>query len=109
MIQGKIEELSDYDPLDLSSGVPERMARALDALFSNPQNNLRLFVNGAAMQLPPAEKLRSGWEPLQPFGGLQGLIKLLCDILIREGETRQSELPASICHGSADPSILIMP
>ncbi|KAI4339894.1 hypothetical protein MLD38_024779 [Melastoma candidum] len=37
----EIEDLSDYDPLDLFSGSQERICRALKALFNNPQNNLR--------------------------------------------------------------------
>ncbi|KAI4389935.1 hypothetical protein MLD38_002101 [Melastoma candidum] len=43
----EIEDLSDYDPLDLFSGSQERIRRALKALFSNPQNNLRVFLNGS--------------------------------------------------------------
>jgi hypothetical protein len=61
------------------------MAAALAALFADPQNNLRLFVVGTPVQLPGIEQLQRGWQPLQRFGGLDGLIRLLCHILKTEG------------------------
>ncbi|CAN6446615.1 unnamed protein product [Victoria cruziana] len=44
--QGEISELSLYDPLDLFSGSKERMSRAIKALFTTPQNNFRVFLDG---------------------------------------------------------------
>ncbi|KAL9234308.1 hypothetical protein vseg_009193 [Gypsophila vaccaria] len=43
----KISQLSEYDPLDLFSGSRERIDKAIKALFATPQNNLRVFLNGA--------------------------------------------------------------
>ena len=45
-LQGKIDSISDYDPLDLFSSDAGRMLKAIRALFANPQNNIRLFLDG---------------------------------------------------------------
>ncbi len=85
--QGKIKHLSKYDPLDLFSGEPQRVEAALAALFAEPQNNLKLFLDGSPMQLPQDDRL-SSLEMLpvvQQAGGVRGLIRLLRIILLREG------------------------
>lgn len=45
--KGRIEEKSNYCPIDLFSGCPMRMKIALDELLRNPQNNFRVFKNRA--------------------------------------------------------------
>ena len=60
------------------------MRTALTALFEEQQNNLRLFAGGAPVQLPQDGSLPSG-PKLQQFGGVWGVIDLLCIILLREG------------------------
>ncbi|KAK1299459.1 Inositol-pentakisphosphate 2-kinase [Acorus calamus] len=45
--QGEVSQISDYDPLDLFSQSKERITKAIKALFANPQNNFRIFVNGS--------------------------------------------------------------
>ncbi|KAK4270942.1 hypothetical protein QN277_019706 [Acacia crassicarpa] len=45
--QGEISELSQYDPLDLFSGSKERIQKAIKDLFTTPQNNFRVFLNGS--------------------------------------------------------------
>lgn len=45
--QLQVQQLSEYDPLDLYSGSRERIHKALKALFATPQNNLRVFLNGS--------------------------------------------------------------
>ena len=35
--------ISSYDPLDLFSGIPQRVSKAVDALFDCPQNNLKIW------------------------------------------------------------------
>ncbi|KAK1280509.1 Inositol-pentakisphosphate 2-kinase [Acorus gramineus] len=45
--QGEVSQISDYDPLDLFSQSKERINKAIKALFANPQNNFRIFVNGS--------------------------------------------------------------
>ncbi|KAH9693072.1 Inositol-pentakisphosphate 2-kinase [Citrus sinensis] len=46
-VEIKISERSEYDPLDLFSGSKERICKAIKALYTNPQNNLRVFLNGS--------------------------------------------------------------
>lgn len=45
--QGKISEISAYDPLDLFSGSNDRVHKAIKGLFKTPQNNFRVFLNGS--------------------------------------------------------------
>ncbi|XP_021613502.1 inositol-pentakisphosphate 2-kinase isoform X1 [Manihot esculenta] len=45
--QHEISELSQYDPLDIFSGSKERIYKALNDLYSTPQNNFRVFLNGS--------------------------------------------------------------
>ncbi|XP_057772006.1 inositol-pentakisphosphate 2-kinase-like isoform X4 [Salvia miltiorrhiza] len=45
--QGKISQISKYDPLDLFSGSKDGIQRAIKALLLTPQNNFRVFLNGS--------------------------------------------------------------
>lgn len=45
--QGKISQISKYDPLDMFSGSKERVKKAIESLFQTPQNNFRVFLNGS--------------------------------------------------------------
>uniref|UniRef100_A0A0R0JB49 Inositol-pentakisphosphate 2-kinase n=1 Tax=Glycine max TaxID=3847 RepID=A0A0R0JB49_SOYBN len=45
--QGEISLLSKYNPLDLFSGSKERIYKAIKDLFTTPQNNFRVFMNGS--------------------------------------------------------------
>lgn len=49
LLQGKVGQLSGYDPLDLFSGTEARVSAALQALLRQPQNNFRLFRDGQAL------------------------------------------------------------
>lgn len=44
---GEISERSVYNPLDLFSGSKERIHKAIKDLFTTPQNNFRVFLNGS--------------------------------------------------------------
>ncbi|URE28221.1 Inositol-pentakisphosphate 2-kinase [Musa troglodytarum] len=43
----RISQISGYDPLDLFSGLKDRVHLAITALFASPQNNFRIFLNGS--------------------------------------------------------------
>lgn len=43
----EVSEISEYDPLDLFSGIKDRIYKAMRALFRTPQNNFRVFLNGS--------------------------------------------------------------
>ncbi|KAF9609488.1 hypothetical protein IFM89_016574 [Coptis chinensis] len=45
--QGEIAQVSRYNPLDLFSGSSDRIHKAVKALFTTPQNNFRIFLNGS--------------------------------------------------------------
>lgn len=45
--QQEIAQISEYEPLDLFSGSKEKMHKAVKALFTTPQNNFRVFLNGS--------------------------------------------------------------
>jgi inositol-pentakisphosphate 2-kinase len=54
---GNIKKLSAYDPLDLFSGSPDRIEKALDALVDVPEANLKIFRGGGSGILSPSEKV----------------------------------------------------
>lgn len=43
----QISAFSDYDPLDLFSGSKDKIHKAIKDLFSSPQNNFRVFLDGS--------------------------------------------------------------
>ena len=43
----QISSFSEYDPLDLFSGLKDRIDKAIKDLFSAPQNNFRVFLDGS--------------------------------------------------------------
>lgn len=43
----QISAFSNYDPVDLFSGSQDRVFKAIKDLFSTPQNNFRVFLNGS--------------------------------------------------------------
>lgn len=45
--EGEISQMSEYDPLDLFSQSKDRVHKAINALFTTPQNNFRVFLNGS--------------------------------------------------------------
>ncbi|KAB1227745.1 Inositol-pentakisphosphate 2-kinase [Morella rubra] len=45
--QGQIPELSEYNPPDLFSKSKDRIYKAMNDLFTTPQNNFRVFLNGS--------------------------------------------------------------
>ncbi|KAL2318779.1 hypothetical protein Fmac_032655 [Flemingia macrophylla] len=47
LLQEEISRLSEYNPLDLFSGSKERIQKAIKGLFTTPQNNFRVFLNGS--------------------------------------------------------------
>ena len=47
MLKPQIAQVSEYDPLDLFSGSKKEIHKAVKALFTTPQNNFRVFLNGS--------------------------------------------------------------
>ena len=43
----QISELSEYNPLDLFSKSEDKIHKAINDLFTTPQNNFRVFLNGS--------------------------------------------------------------
>ncbi|KAJ6598784.1 Inositol-pentakisphosphate 2-kinase, partial [Pseudolycoriella hygida] len=44
--EGKIRKISRFCPIDLFSGYPNRMKKAINGLIEEPQNNFRICKNG---------------------------------------------------------------
>ena len=90
--------LSRYDPTDLLSGAPARVATAVDALLATPQNNLRVLVgeahvygwdrSGAADRAALGRAcVDGGWTGGEGEGGLAGAVAAALvaekDVLLR--------------------------
>ncbi|KAK6938851.1 Heavy metal-associated domain, HMA [Dillenia turbinata] len=43
----EVSQISEYNPLDLFSGSMDRIQKAIKALFTTPQNNFWVFLNGS--------------------------------------------------------------
>jgi len=98
-LQGKISSISAYNPLDLFSGETSRLHKALVALIANPQNNLKLFVDGKPVdtcghtaQLDSTASLVEkafglDSDSIEPGDAVALLADVLKDILLREGMT----------------------
>eukprot|EP00899_Mesostigma_viride_P023817 jgi/Mesvir1/461/Mv11339-RA.1 len=105
LAENKIMHESAYCPVDLFSGDPTRIARALQALIATPQNNLRVFVDGRCVHggygsAEGSEALAELVRELRPWlgdnhaGGACGeekssacvatLVRLLADVLAVE-------------------------
>jgi len=46
LVQGNIDEITRYCPMDLFSGNSHQMERAIRGLIDNPQNNFQIFKDG---------------------------------------------------------------
>ncbi|RID44997.1 hypothetical protein BRARA_I01755 [Brassica rapa] len=75
--QNEISEVSEYDPLDLFSGSKDRVSKAVKALYSIPQNNFRVFLNGSLVLGGSGESTgRTSPETAQAFEeALKGFIQ----------------------------------
>eukprot|EP01062_Namystynia_karyoxenos_P045736 TRINITY_DN34069_c0_g1_i2.p1 TRINITY_DN34069_c0_g1~~TRINITY_DN34069_c0_g1_i2.p1 ORF type:complete len:900 (+),score=238.61 TRINITY_DN34069_c0_g1_i2:121-2700(+) len=78
---GRVSELTEYDPTDLFSGCEERVSAAVDALFAVPHHNLRVHRHRAEVpvcELQPAERsaLAAGLvQALHQSGVLPALLR----------------------------------
>lgn len=52
LYRGDVQRPSGYCPLDMFSGRRERVRRAVRALLWDPQNNLKIFLDGAPLAAP---------------------------------------------------------
>jgi inositol-pentakisphosphate 2-kinase len=85
--EGKISSKSHYDPIDLFSGIPERMERAIQELVAEPQNNFRVCINQKECISHTADfnSSRSMNQITTAFGSIRTIsdfAKLLVSILI---------------------------
>jgi hypothetical protein len=55
--KGDVKTMNRYDPLDLFSGSPERIGKALDALMDVPRLNFQLFRGGGSEILNQVEQV----------------------------------------------------
>ncbi|KAK9806894.1 hypothetical protein WJX72_006624 [[Myrmecia] bisecta] len=85
LAQGSISRASAYDPLDLFSGTPAHMTRALHALVEDPQNNLKLFCNGRPADSSQLQALVQAWLQLDSRDAVAALVRLLQQVLSAEG------------------------
>eukprot|EP01032_Pedospumella_encystans_P019498 gene19498-22166_t len=75
---GNFVGVNDYDPLDIFSGQPARIRKALCTLLMNPQNNFRLSLNSSHIY---------GWEKQD----VQTLSNSLQESSFGEGAVRVSQ------------------
>ncbi|KAJ1843454.1 hypothetical protein LPJ73_005490, partial [Coemansia sp. RSA 2703] len=73
-LKHSVDKISEFCPLDLYSGDPARVEQAVDALVANPQNNLRVFVDGNLVDGSPAEAV-ANWDVFK---------KVLVQILVKD-------------------------
>lgn len=117
--QGKVTPNQDYNPLDLFSRDTARMQPALKALLQNPQNNLRLFLDGESVA-PDAfgPALRSALGVPSNQAALATLATLVSATLLKTGGasplTQKGMLFHTACPGSAKllwqaPHVLLHP
>lgn len=82
----QVDSISSYNPLDLFSPDPSRVKQAINALFDNPQNNLRIFVDskrvtwtGQDQDLARVERALAGF-----CGSLEGsAVTVLKELLVQ--------------------------
>ncbi|KAL5713009.1 inositol-pentakisphosphate 2-kinase [Ranunculus cassubicifolius] len=86
--QGEISQLSEYNPLDLFSGCREKTNKALNALYRNPQNNFRVFMNGSFINFKGGESLESQLEGVISADDgerLPNFLNLISETILKSG------------------------
>merc|ERR1712216_226792 len=96
-----------YSARDIYSGRPDRMRRALHALAGNPQDTLRILVDGKCVFPPPGSEASQAVRVLAletamrsemgVHGGLGLLLEVLADCLDREGQVLLMALLRAQC------------
>lgn len=83
-VQGVIDTLSSYNPIDMFSQQPTRVLAALQALWRTPHNNLRLFVDGRCVPAVDAPAAVADALP-EIVDAEAALLRVVAQVLTREG------------------------
>mmetsp|Transcript_692 Transcript_692/g.1608 ORF Transcript_692/g.1608 Transcript_692/m.1608 type:complete len:409 (-) Transcript_692:15-1241(-) len=86
--QGKIDSMSEYDPIQLFSADPALKLKALQALFKSPQNNLAVYVNSLKV-FPTGAWLSTGSGDSCRIGNQapEELMRVLVKVLMQQQGT----------------------
>ncbi|XP_050061058.1 inositol-pentakisphosphate 2-kinase-like isoform X1 [Aphis gossypii] len=84
LCRGDVRRPSAYCPLDMFSGCRERVRRAVGALLQDPQNNLKIFVDGQPLQVARDNGFLDAAKRV--LGDVTRFCELVADALLDDSE-----------------------